>query len=153
MMRAYYRFRRPLVFASLFVCSVLVLPLTAGFAQDAVVRAADAPLVDVHTEKVMLIASNLGLSAVFLGFLLWSLRRQSSVEALNQRYEEQATANLAAFEQINTRNVDVVRELLAAHQEMNRNMQALIKDSVAATTEMVTLVKGLIRMQDECRDA
>ena len=148
----------PMVFAALFAFTLAALPLALP------VHAGPEPLhsqmadfvLDQSYKELMLLYGNIGLAGVFLLFLLWSLKRQDSIETINKRYAESADAHLAAFKdisansteafkQINDRNTAVLRELCEDYRAIAKESRDIGYVISGSNERLVTMLEGMER--------
>ena len=151
----------PMVFAALFAFTLAALPLALP------VRANNEPLphttatdlvMDQSYKELMLLYGNIGLAGVFLLFLLWSLKRQDSIETIDKRYAESAEAHLAAFKEISTNSTEAFKQIndrnTAVLRELCEDYRAIAKESrdigyvISGSNErIVTMLEGMERRE------
>jgi hypothetical protein len=143
----------PMVFAALFAFTLAAMPVIA--IENQVPHEAIA-LVDQSYKELLLLYGNLGLAGVFLLFLLWSLKRQDSIETINKRYAESADAHLSAFKeisantaeafkQINDRNTSAFREVMEVYRHLSDDSRKVALMTVGANERIVTMLEGMER--------
>ena len=149
--------KKPMVFAALFAFTLAVVPFALPvIATDVPAVPEAAPLIDQGFDKLMLLYSNLGLAGVFLAFLLWSLRRQASLEILNDRFEKHGVIHLAAFKeistnateafrQINDRNTTVLRELCEDYRAVAKESRDVSYMIAGSNERIVTMLEMMQR--------
>ena len=142
-----------MIFALLFIFSAVILPaIFIVFAAGEAGPLSATPIVD--TEKAMLLYSNVGLSGVFLLFLLWSLRRQESIEVINKRYEQLSAMHVDAFKtmnagsheafrQINERNTAAFDRVMSVYQKLNEESQRVAIMTVKNNERILTILEGV----------
>ena len=150
----------PMVYAALFAFTLaalpLALPVNAG--TDPLPHTASDLVVDQSYKELMLLYGNIGLAGVFLLFLLWSLKRQDSIEAIDKRYAESADAHLAAFKEISTNSTEAFKQIndrnTAVLRELCEDYRAIAKESrdigyvISGSNErIVTMLEGMERRE------
>lgn len=149
----------PMVFAALFAFTLAVMPVVAT--TEAQPPHDATTVVEQSYKELMLLYGNLGLAGVFLLFLLWSLKRQDSIETINQRYADSAAAHLSAFRemsqnsteafrQINDRNTAALQEAMETFRELSKESRDAILVTLQGHTEVKEHIKE-IRHQMETK--